>query len=196
MKNILFYFCVLLNIIVVFYIFNTKEEKNYLNVEIKGFVKNPGVYKLEEGSIVKDVIDKSGGLKDGADISITNLSKKINDEMVIIIYSEEEINNSRKNPSVVKYVDKECSCPILMNDTCITEVITNSEGNVVSTGKVSLNSATIEELTNLPGIGESKAIKILEYRDNNNGFKSIEEIKNVKGIGNSIYEKIKDYITL
>lgn len=196
MKNILFYFCVVFNIIVAIYILNIKEEKTYLSVEVKGAVKNPGVYKLEEDSIVKDVIDKSGGLNNDADISITNLSKKLTDEMVVIIYTHEEITNSRINPSVVKYIDKECSCPVLMNDTCITEVITNNEGNIVSSGKVSINSATIEELTNLPSIGESKAIKIIEYRELNNGFKSVEEIKNVKGIGNSIYEKIKDYLTL
>lgn len=196
MKNILFYFCIVLNFGVIIYILNIKEPINYLNVEVKGAVKNPGVYKLEEDSIVKDVIELSGGLSKDADISITNLSKRLKDEMVVIIYTKEEIENSRNNPSVVKYIDKECSCPILMNDTCITEVITNSEGNIVSTGKVSLNSATIEELTSLPGIGESKAIKIIEYRDMNNGFKSVEEIKNVKGIGSSIYEKIKDYLTL
>lgn len=54
MKNILFYFCVVLNIIVIIYILNTKEEKKFISVEIKGAVKNPGVYKLEEKSIVKD----------------------------------------------------------------------------------------------------------------------------------------------
>ena len=127
---------------------------------------------------------------------MNNLSKRLKDEMVVIIYTKEEIESSRSNPSVVKYIDKECSCPSLINDTCITEVITNSEGNIVSTGKVSLNSALLEELTSLPGIGESKAIKIIEYRNENNGFKSVEEIKNVKGIGSSIYEKIKDYLTL
>lgn len=196
MKNILFYFCVFLNIVVIIYILSYREEKNLLNIEIKGAVKNPGVYKLEEDSIVKDAIELSGGLLSNADISITNLAKSLEDGMVIIIYTKEEIEESRKGTSIVKYIDKECICPMLMNDTCITEVITNNDGNIIDTGKISLNSCTKDELMNLPGIGESKAIKIIEYRDLNNGFKSIDEIMNVKGIGNSIYEKIKDYLTL
>lgn len=196
MKNILFYFCLILDVLVICYILNNDNDKNILSIEVKGAVKNPGVYKLEENSIVKDAIDLSGGLLSEADISITNLAKKVTDGMVIIIYTEEELKEAREKPTVVKYIDKECVCPTLINDTCITEVVTNSEGNIISTGKTSLNSATIEELTSLPGIGESKAVKIIEYRENNNGFKSIEEIKNVKGIGSSIYEKIKDYLIL
>lgn len=196
MKNILFYFCVILDLIVLFYIIFFFNKKEMIYVEIKGAVKNPGVYELEENSIVRDAIELSGGLIKEADISITNLAKKVNDGMVIIIYTKDEINESRKNPSVVKYIDKECICPIIKNDICITEVITNSEGNIVNTGKVSLNSATKEELMTLPGIGESKAINIIEYRDTHNGFNSIEEITNVKGVGKSIYEKIKDYLIL
>ena len=61
---------------------------------------------------------------------------------------------------------------------------------------ISINSATLEELMFLPGIGEKIAQKIIEYRLNNGGFKSLEDIKNVKGIGNAKYNRIKEYITL
>jgi competence protein ComEA len=54
----------------------------------------------------------------------------------------------------------------------------------------------VEELTTLNGIGEAKAIKIIEYRNTNGLFKSIEDIKNVSGIGETFYEKIKDSITI
>ena len=68
----------------------------------------------------------------------------------------------------------------------------NNEENKI----VSLNSATIEEIQSLPGIGESKAKAIIKYRDENGLFQNVEDIKNVSGIGDSLFEKIKDYISL
>lgn len=61
---------------------------------------------------------------------------------------------------------------------------------------ISINSASISELCTLPGIGESTAEKIIEYRDNYGGFNSLEELKNISGIGEKKYEKIKELITL
>ena len=63
-------------------------------------------------------------------------------------------------------------------------------------GKISLNKATKEELMSLPGIGETKALAIIEYRNRYNGFVSIEEITQVKGIGESTFNKIKAYLSL
>ncbi len=61
---------------------------------------------------------------------------------------------------------------------------------------VNINTATIKELDNLPGIGPSKAQNIIDYRSINGNFGSIEEILNVSGIGTAIYEQIKTYITV
>lgn len=61
---------------------------------------------------------------------------------------------------------------------------------------ISINNSPIEELIKLPGIGEKTALKIIEYRQNNNGFKYLEELKNVNGIGDKKYEKIKELISL
>ena len=61
---------------------------------------------------------------------------------------------------------------------------------------ISINSASINELCTLPGIGESTAVKIIEYRNNYGGFNSLEELKNIRGIGEKKYEKIKELITL
>lgn len=200
MKNILFYFTLIINVSVIILFFNDrskyKEEANYINVEIKGAVKKEGVYKLKEDSIVLDLINESGGLLEDADISTTNQSKELKNEMVVIIYTNEEISEMREGSTSIKYIEKECVCPKIRNDSCLTEIIYNSEDIIVSSGKVSINSATLEELMTLPGIGESKALNIIKYRDENKGFLEVEDIMNVKGIGANIYEKIKNYLTL
>ena len=189
---ILFYFVFNIN-----NLFITEEIStlDYIVVEVKGSVKVPGVYEVKKGSRVSDLIHEAGGLLDNADTSIINLSKELEDEMVVVIYNDEEINEMRKGSTSVKYIERQCVCPILENDACIEEVISNNSIDN-KTGLVSLNTGTIEELMTLPGIGESKAKLIIKYRDENGGFKKIEDIMNVKGIGESMFEKIKSYIML
>lgn len=173
---------------------NTKdsEEEIYL-VDIKGAINNPGVYKVPVGTRVNDVINAAGGLTDNADTSLINLSKLVIDEMVIIIYTKDEVQNSNLVNTVIKVVEKECVCPNIENDSCINDKITDTitGGN----GKVNINTASMDELSKLDGIGESKAQAIIKYREENGNFKTIEDITNVSGIGSSVYEKIKDNIT-
>ena len=175
------------------------ETEKSLSIDIKGAVKNAGVYELKDGSVVKDAIDVSGGLLESANTEHINLSKKIVDEMVIIIYTNEEIQEMTEGSTSIKVVDKECICPKIENNACIdNNKYTNisNETNQGTSNKISLNNASKEELMTLNGIGESKANAIIEYRNNNGLFKQIEDITNVKGIGNSVYEKIKDRLTL
>lgn len=166
-----------------------------IKVEIKGAVNNPGVYELETGKRVEDVIKLSGGLKKDADVSNTNLSKNLVDEMVIIIYTKDEINSMTAGNTTIKYIDKECICPVIENNSCISDVVTNFEVIEEVSDKISLNKATLEELMTLKGIGESKAKSIIEYREKT-PFKSIEELLNVKGIGKAMFEKIKANISI
>jgi competence protein ComEA len=197
MRDIFIYALIVVNLFILVTVdYSNNKKSDLIGVEVKGYVNNPGVYLLEQDSLVEDLIVEAGGLSDNADISVINLARKLSDEDVVIIYSNEEIEEMRQGSTSVKYIDKECVCPIIDNSALFNEVITNAEGIIIDTGKISLNSATIEELMTLPGIGESKAKLIIEYRNTNKGFKEIEEIKNVKGIGNSIYEKIKDFLTL
>ena len=168
-----------------------------IKVDIKGAVKNPGVYEVEENSRVSDVIKISGGLTKDADTSVINLSKNVVDEMVIIIYTKDEINEMKKGSTSIKYIEKECICPKLENDACIENIIDNVPDNNSSStsGKISLNNASLDELMTLNGIGEKKAQAIIEYRKKHS-FKSIEEILEVDGIGTVTYEKIKDRLTI
>lgn len=185
-----------------------------VKVDIKGYINNPGLYEVSCDNRVNDVINLAGGLKENSDISIINLSKKVKDEMVIVIYSKDEVNdflNTRENE---KIIEDKCSNNTLKNDACITSSerietsvsikeknnnVNNTNTNTNSSNSnslISINTASKDELMTLSGIGESKAISIIKYREENGLFKSIEDIKSVTGIGDKMFEKIKDYITV
>lgn len=181
---------------------DAKAETNIQNnnpktvyVDIKGAVNNPGVYEIDYGKRVIDAILLAGDLKEEADTSVLNLSKKVTDEMYIIVYTKDEMKAYKDKlipaKTIVKEVEKRIICPDENNDACLNQNNTNNS----ITGKININSASKEELESIPNIGSSKADKIIEYR-NNNEFTSIEDIKNVSGIGESLYEKIKDYIEI
>ena len=195
MKKILFITLITINIFSLLNMTNIITIPEIIKVEIKGEVENPGVYTITKGSRVEDLLKKVK-LKKTASLEFNNLSKKLNDEDVVIIYSDQEIENFQNGNTAVKYVEKECICPSIKNISCFNNAVTNLDGLINNTGKVSLNSALIDELITLPGIGEAKAKLIIEYREKNNGFKDIEEIMNIKGIGEKMFEKIKPYITL
>ena len=174
-------------------------ETKKIKVDIKGEVINPGVYELKENDRVSDAIKISGGLTENADTELINLSKILKDEMVIIIYNKNEIEEIRKTQNqpetIIKYIEKKCTCPDATNDACIKKEI-NSESEENKDKKISINTASLEELLEITGIGETKAKAIIKYREENGTFKTIEDIKNVSGIGESTFEKIKNNITV
>ncbi|PWA12500.1 competence protein ComE [Pueribacillus theae] len=140
-------------------------------IDVKGAVKNPGVYTMEQGDRVIDAIEKSGGLLKNADEKQINLAGMIKDEMVI-------------------YVPKH-------GEEAETPIVTQNNPNVAEGGdKVKINSASSEELQKLPGIGPAKAEAIISYREENGAFKSVDDLLNVSGIGVKSLEKLKDIITI
>lgn len=147
-----------------------KEEKESVKivVDIKGEIKNPNIYWLEEGCIIEDLINVAGGITEEGDLSKINRAQKLNDHEVVII------------PNIN---DKESE---------IENIIPSSNDK----NKVNINTASINELDTLSGIGPSKAESIIKYREENGTFKSIEEIKNVTGIGEALFEKFKENITI
>lgn len=161
-----------------------QEESNSKKVivDIKGMINNPGVYEVDSNLRVNDVIELAGGLKEGADTSNINLAKLVSDEMTIIIYSTEEVLEKFKQEVCI------CNCPYIQNDACINS---NNDDNLIN-----INTAGIEELTTLPGIGDVKAEAIIKYRSEVGKFKTKEELLNVEGIGEALFEKIKDNITV
>jgi len=192
---------------------NKEEEKveveEKIIVDIKGLIKNPGVYEMDSNSRVIDVINKAGGFKEEANTDYINLSKKLVDEMIIIIYSNNDVEKFKETDKNTVYIEYECVCPDNKNDACITDKDTvNTNGvkekdenkknlsNIESDGKVSINTGTLDELMSLDGVGESKAQSIIEYREQNGEFKNLEDLMNVSGIGEKAYSKIKDNIKL
>ncbi|HEX9025893.1 MAG TPA: helix-hairpin-helix domain-containing protein [Clostridium sp.] len=142
-------------------------------VEIKGEVKKPDVYTLNENAIVKELIEVAGGLTENADLSNINRAKKLQNHELVYIANKNDITREGINTN--------------------SELNTsNSQG--ISNNIVNINTATIEQLKTLDGIGDSKAKSIIEYREQNGGFKLKEDIKNVTGIGEKMFEKIKEQI--
>ena len=166
------------------------NDSQMCTVDIKGAINNPGTYKVECDKYVHDIIELAAGLTENADTSMTNLAKKITDEMVIIIYTKDEIAHARNDENSTSVVSNECICPVIKNDSCISD-----ESSATRQGIININKATVEELKTLPGIGAAKAKAIVDYRNNFGNFKTIEDIKNVSGIGTKLYEEIKALIT-
>lgn len=174
-----------------------EEAIKYITVDIKGEVKSPGVYKIEEGKRVVDAINASGGLTKKAVTKYINLSKVLKDEDVIIINNISEIEKieDKKNIEEIK-INNKSNISVKESD-----VITNDKNDIVKESDsnkntiVNINTCTLEELLSINGIGESKAKSIIEYRENVGLFTSKEDIMKVSGIGESLYDKIKDYIT-
>lgn len=176
-------------------------QNNLFKVDVKGEVKHPGVYEVDETMNVYDVITKAGGLTKKASTGSINLSKLLKSEMVIIVPSKTKtksiVNNSNNminNANNVINNDALISAEPQNNEDIIgeTNVINNIEEN---NNLVNINTAKVEDLIQISGIGESKAKAIVEYREKT-PFESIDDIKNVPGIGDSLFEKIKDFITV
>ena len=159
-----------------------------IKVDIKGAVQKPGVYEVSSEYRVVDVIEKAGGLTKKANTDYINLSKTVENEMIIWIYTNDEIEDFIKSDVIYEYIEKDCKCPDVSTSACINN-------NPNNKNLININKATKEELMNLSGLGEAKALSIIEYRSHT-PFSKIEDIKNVNGIGDSLFEKIKNYITV
>ena len=156
--------------------YKNKENTISKNVTIyvSGEVNNPGIVTIESDKRLYDAVEKLGGVTQNADLNRINLAIKLNDEEHYIIPKIGEDN-------------------IISQDISVNNIDTIKNEQ---TSKININTATIEELDNLPGVGESTANKILNYREENGMFKSIEEVKNVNGIGEKKYIDIKDKICI
>ncbi|TYT22436.1 ComEA family DNA-binding protein [Dictyoglomus thermophilum] len=150
---------------------STEDKSNFVIVHVTGEVKNPGVYRLEEGARVVDAVNLAGGPLPSADLDRINLADFLKDGSKIYIPPKDDnLDSNSKNQNALK-------------------------DGLEKKGKVNINTASKEELESLPGIGPTLAQRIIEYREENGVFTSAEDLLNVKGIGEKKLEKIKDQIT-
>lgn len=161
-------------------------KDNRIVVDIKGEVKNQGVYYLTEGSIVEDLIREAGGITDKASLDLVNRAEKLTNNKCVIIPSKEESNEINGTQNTLKENNKTS-----IASSSIASGSSESENEIIN-----INTATESELVKISGIGPAKAKAIISYREESGGFGSIEDIKNVSGIGEGTFLKIKDYISV
>ena len=161
-----------------------KEEDDNISIHIDGCVKNPGVVTIKRGEILQEAMTAAGGHTENADIKNINLAYKLNYNQKVTILSEGETikvegDNSAGEGAVIT---KDSGAAVVIND------------NVASNGLININSATVDMLQILPGIGPSTAEDIVIYRERQGAFKTIEDIMNVPGIKEGRFSNIKNLI--
>lgn len=171
-----------------------KEESTKLYFDIKGSVKKPGVYEFTQGDKIIDAINKAGGLTKNATTNNLNLSKKLTNEMVIYVFSKNELTTTKAYEQISNA--SECKCETIEINNCVDKNTTNESNKDTVPAKININTDNKERLMTISGIGSSKADAIIEYRTKNGNFKTTEDIMNVSGISKTIYDKIKDIITV
>ncbi len=141
-----------------------------ITVYIAGCVNEPGVYTLKSGSRLIDAVEFAGGLSEEADHNAINLAMRIADEGMYVV-------------------------PKVGEAAVVSKEITSlAESSTMIGGKTNINTAVMQELEALPGIGPSKAEAIIEYRQSNGCFSCVEDIMNVSGIGPKTFEGLCDMI--
>lgn len=173
-----------------------------ISIYIRGCVKNPGIVKIYKGQMIADAIEKAGGVTEEADIDNINLvyilsenvMLKINPKGYVKNITIEEQQNNITGTKTANYagigveISKETEGVLLSEENKSGDTLKNE------IAKVNINSANVEELDTLPGIGPKKASDIFEFRKKNGNFKTIENIMDVSGIGEAAFAKIKEYI--
>lgn len=144
----------------------TETQHHTTVVDVKGEVMQPGVYEMEEGDRIRDVIERANGFTENADILQVNLAQVVQDEMIVLI------------PAVGQEQEENA-----VNDS------TGEQGS-----KIKINTASSEELTQLPGIGPAKAEAIIAHRDNHGLFQKVEDLLEISGIGEKTLETLMEHI--
>lgn len=150
-------------------------QEEVIQVYVTGAVANPGVYRLETDARVYEAVDMAQALPD-ANLKNINMAQKLEDGLAIVV------------PLTGEETTADSVSGGLMTGTTLF--------GTGKAGKVNINSATIQELDSLPGIGPTLAQRIVDYRTNHGAFANIEGLNEVSGIGDKKYEDLKDLITV
>lgn len=149
-----------------------QPEVTTILVDVKGAVVSEGLYELPVGSRVNDAIQAAGGLLETADKTAINLAQKLADEALVYVASQGE------------------------NRSLLATAQPTAGGQASASGKVNLNTADLDQLQTITGIGAKRAQDIIAYRESSGGFTSVDDLKNVSGIGDKTLEKIREEVTV
>jgi len=163
------------------------EAEEKILVYVVGCVKNPGIVEIGKGRMICDAVEAAGGLTEDADAENINMVYSLNENVMLYIKSKQEGNNF--GDGAVIYTDAGPAAEVAVGR------------NAGASGSdrpalVNINTAGIEELDTLPGIGEATARDIIAYREKAGGFETIEDIMKVPRIKQNRFESIKDFITV
>jgi competence protein ComEA len=148
---------------------DVEEEPRKLVVHVAGAVNHPGLYELDDGSRIDDAIAEAGGARPKAALELVNLAAPVADGQQVLVP---------------------------LRGAAVAAGGGEGGGPVAPGGKVSLNSATIEQLDALPGIGPVTAQQIIDFRTANGSFSSVEELDAVPGIGPARLEQLRELVSL
>ena len=160
-----------------------KDRQTEISVFVCGAVRNEGVYVLPEGARVLDAVNAAGGFSEEADTSYLNQAAYVTDAQKLVIPTKEEAQ---------ALLEQEGSGTAGVPPDGSSDGPAGQGGD----GLIDLNTATVQDLMTIPGIGEVKAKGIITYRDQHGAFGDVSEITNVNGIGDAMLERIRPYITV
>ncbi len=164
-------------------------------VDVKGAVSAPGVYPLPRGSVWRDAIATAGGPLPLADLDRLNLAQPVVQGDLIIV-SALTLTPTPPPPSLTPRPTVTVGPGTPSPTSAPSSTAAPTSQPVVVTGAININTATLEELDSLPGIGPAIGQRIIDYRTQHGPFRDIAEIQNVRGIGPATFERIKNLITV
>lgn len=148
------------------------ESAPPLIVHVAGWVEEPGVYELPDGSRVIDSLQAAGGAKRGAELAALNLAAPLTDgQQVLVPRAADAAQGAGATPAP-------------------------AGSGATGTTLVNVNVASAEELETLPGIGEVLAATIVQYREEHGPFTSVDQLLDVSGIGEVTLEELRDLVTI
>ena len=151
-------------------------DQSKIAVYVCGAVMRPGMVSLPADARVMDAVEACGGVLPTADISSVNMALPLKDGMQVKVTSVSE-HGDKKQSETSSVADK-----------------ASGKKQTAESEKININEATADELTKLPGVGKSTALRIIDYREKNGNFQEIEDLKKVKGIGKSKFKKLENFI--
>ncbi|KUI23505.1 hypothetical protein AU193_01820 [Mycobacterium sp. GA-1285] len=163
----------------------SQESAGPVVVSVVGLVHKPGLVTLAEGARIADALTAAGGPLDGADLVGLNMARRIADgEQIVVGIAPATGEPAAMGSSVSTGVAAPAS----------TDTPSSGDGSTPAGGKVNLNTATVEELDTLPGIGPVTAAAIVSWRDANGPFTSVDQLGDVDGIGPARLNKLRDLV--